>query len=54
MHDSGQVIGLSDESICETLCVVFYMAQYLKAKISLVSVGLAPSGHCLEIKVTKP
>jgi hypothetical protein len=30
------------------------MAQYLKAKISLVSVGLAPSGHCMELKVTKP
>ena len=54
MHDSGQVVGLSDESITETLLVLFYMASHLKAKISLVAVGLAPSGHCIEMKVTKP
>ena len=47
------MIGLSDESILETLLVVFYMAQYLKAKLSLVTVGLAQSGHCMELKVTK-
>jgi len=30
------------------------MAKQLKAKLSLVSVGLAETGHCLELKVTKP
>jgi len=54
VHDSGTIIGLSVESIFETLLVVYYMALYLKAKISLVSVGLAENGHCLEIKVAKP
>ena len=54
MHDSGKIIGLQDESLIETLLVVFYMAKQLKAKLSLVSVGLAETGHCLELKITKP
>lgn len=30
------------------------MSQKLKAKLSLVSVGLALHGHCIEMKVEKP
>jgi GTPase len=35
VHDSGDVYGLSDEEILETLVVLFYMSTMLQPKVKM-------------------
>ena len=52
--DSGQVAGLTDEEIFETLLILFYMSTTL-SKVSLVvhKVRQGKSGNSVMLKVTR-
>ena len=53
--DSGQVTGLKDEEVLETLLLIFYMSTTLKpqAKLSIHKVRKSFSGYSCMIKVEK-
>lgn len=54
--DSGQVTGLNDEELFETLIAIYYMASTLepKAQVSIDKVRKGSSqGYSLQLKVVK-
>lgn len=52
--DSGQVTGLEDEEIAETLLIIFFMASTLKkTNVSLNKVRIGHQGFSCMIKVVK-
>lgn len=53
--DSGQVTGLKDEEVLETLLLIFYMSTTLKpqAQLSIHKVRKSLSGYSCMIKVEK-
>lgn len=51
--DSGQVTGLSDEEVLETLLVLFYMSTALQANLSVHKVRVGLKGHSCMLKLTR-
>ncbi len=53
--DSGQVTGLSDDEIFETILILFYMSTTLtpKAELSLEKVRIGYEGYSCSLKVRK-
>ena len=55
MLDSGQVTGLNDDEILETMVVLFYMSTTLepKAQLSIFKVRIGHEGYSVMLKVTR-
>lgn len=53
VHDNGQVIGIEQEEIFETMLVLFHIATQLEATLEVCLVRLGPEGYSIQLRVTK-
>lgn len=44
VHDNGQVIGIEQEEIFETMLVLFHIATEIEATLEVCQVRLGPEG----------
>ena len=53
VHDNGQVVGIEQEEIFETMLVLFHIATQLEATLEVCLVRLGPEGYSVQLRVTK-
>ena len=51
--DDGQVIGIEQEEIFESMLVLFHIATELEAKLEVQQVRLGTEGYNVQLRVTK-
>ena len=54
VHDNGQVIGIEQEEIFETMLVLFHIATQLEATLEVCQVRLGKEGYSVQLRATKP
>jgi len=54
VHDNGQLIGIEQEEIFETMLVLFHIATSLEATLEVCQVRLGQEGYSVQLRATKP
>ena len=53
VHDNGQMIGIDQEEVLETMIVLFHIATQLEAELEVCQVRLGPEGYSVQLRLTK-
>ena len=54
VHDNGQLVGIEQEEVFETMLVLFHIAAQLEATLEVCEVRLGPEGYSVQLRTTKP
>ena len=52
VHDNGEVVGIEQEEIFESVLVLFHISSQIEAALDITKVRLGPDGYSVQLKVT--